>query len=58
VLIQLAELVIQLRRRGEPDDADRDAIAATCLRACGLTTADVERARREAEGLLAAAPAL
>jgi AcrR family transcriptional regulator len=58
VLIQLAELVIQLRRRGEPGDADRDAIAATCLRACGLGTAEIVEARREAQELLAAAPAL
>ncbi|RII88683.1 TetR/AcrR family transcriptional regulator, partial [Clavibacter californiensis] len=39
-------------------DADRDAIAATCLRACGLATAEIAVARRDAEELLAAAPAL
>ncbi|WP_227077704.1 hypothetical protein [Clavibacter nebraskensis] len=49
--------MIQLRRRGEPGDADRDAIAATCLRACGLGTAEISEARRDAEQLLAAVPA-
>jgi AcrR family transcriptional regulator len=54
LLIQLAETVIQLRRSGPVQDADRDAIVATCLRACGLDTAGVAAARREAEVLLAA----
>ncbi|QZQ55734.1 TetR/AcrR family transcriptional regulator [Curtobacterium sp. TC1] len=54
ILIQLAETVIQLRRVGGVEDADRDAIVATCLRACGLDTTAVADARREAESLLAA----
>ena len=54
VLIQLAETVIQLRRSGPVQDADRDAIVATCLRACGLDTVAIAAARREAEALLAA----
>ncbi len=49
--------MIQLRRRGEPGDVDRDAIAATCLRACGLGTAGIAEARREAQELLATVPA-
>jgi AcrR family transcriptional regulator len=54
VLIQITETVIQLRRSGPVQDADRDALVATCLRACGLDTAAVEGARRDAESLLAA----
>lgn len=52
VLIQLTELVIQLRRSGEPSAADRQGIASTCLRACGLSSVAIDAARREAEGLL------
>lgn len=55
LLIQLAETVIQLRRAGDVRDTDRDAIVATCLRACGLDTSAVAAARRDAESLLAAA---
>jgi hypothetical protein len=54
VLIQITETVIQLRRSGPVQDADRDALVATCLRACGLDTAAVAEARRDAESLLAA----
>lgn len=56
ILIQLAELVIQLRRSGETEATDADAIAATCLRACGLDAAAIESARREAGALLTAVP--
>ncbi|MFJ3385347.1 MULTISPECIES: helix-turn-helix domain-containing protein [unclassified Curtobacterium] len=55
ILIQLAETVIQLRRTGEVDEQDREAITGACLRACGLGAAAVVAARREAEALLAAA---
>lgn len=44
ILIQLVETVIQLRRGREVDAGDREAIAAACLRVCGLTTADVDGA--------------
>lgn len=57
VLIQVTETVIQLRRVGDVHDGDRDAIVATCLRACGLATAAIARARQEADVLLAAASA-
>jgi AcrR family transcriptional regulator len=55
VLIQLAETVIQLRRSDDVDDADRDVIAASCLRVCGLDAAAIAAARDGAEALLAAA---
>lgn len=54
LLIQLAETVIQFRRTGDVDDTDRDAIAASCLRVCGLDAAAIATARSEAEPLLAA----
>lgn len=50
-LIQLVEVVIALRRAGE-DLPDGHAIAATCLRACGLDDAAVAAARAEADDLL------
>jgi AcrR family transcriptional regulator len=52
VLIQLAELVIQLRRTGEATEADADVIAAACLRACGLGGPRVALARQESARLL------
>lgn len=54
VLIQLAETVIQLRRTGDVDEQQREAITGTCLRACGLGADAVGEARREADALLAA----
>jgi AcrR family transcriptional regulator len=56
VLIQVTETVIQLRRDSVVEDADRDAIVATCLRAVGLDSAGVVAAVRDAEALLARAP--
>lgn len=47
LLIQLAEVVIQLRR---DDDA---TIASSCLRVLGLTTAQIDAARREAATVIA-----
>jgi AcrR family transcriptional regulator len=55
LLIQIAELVIQLRRDGETDASDEATIAASCLRALGLTSAEIARAHIEAEGLIALA---
>lgn len=52
ILIQIAELVIQLRRERVPTADDAHAIAATCLRACGLGESDIHRARAEAELIL------
>jgi AcrR family transcriptional regulator len=48
LLIQLTEVVIQIRRVREPVDSDADAIATSCLRVCGLGEAAIERARTEA----------
>jgi len=53
LLIQLAEVVIQLRSEGDADPADDDTIAASCLRVLGLTTPEIEAARVEAEELIA-----
>ena len=53
LLIQLAEVVIQLRSEGDADPADDDVIAASCLRVLGLTPAEIEAARVEAEELIA-----
>lgn len=52
ILIQIAELVIQLRRERVPTEADAHAIAATCLRACGLGESGIHRARAEGEIIL------
>ncbi len=57
ILIQLVETVIQLRRVGDVDSRDREAIAATCLRACGLSAADVAGALVGATRMLAAVDA-
>jgi AcrR family transcriptional regulator len=52
LLIQLVEVVIQMRHSREPDAADADAIASSCLRLCGLGEAAVATARDEARTLL------
>ncbi|MFJ8632366.1 helix-turn-helix domain-containing protein [Streptomyces sp. NPDC093568] len=52
LLIQLVEVVIQIRRTREPDEADTDAIASACLRLCGLDEQAVTAARDEARLLL------
>ena len=52
LLIQLVEVVIQIRRSREPEAADTDAIASSCLRLCGLDEAAVAAARDEAHVLL------
>jgi AcrR family transcriptional regulator len=48
LLIQLTEVVIQIRRVREPDDSDAAAIAASCLRVCGLGDEAIEQAGAEA----------
>jgi AcrR family transcriptional regulator len=48
LLIQLTEVVIQIRRVREPDDSDTAAIATSCLRLCGLDDDAIGRARTEA----------
>jgi AcrR family transcriptional regulator len=57
VLIQLAEVVIQLRRDDENAAADEDdaTIAASCLRVLGLSAADIVAARTEADAITVAA---
>ena len=52
LLIQVAEVVIQLRRTRAPDRADPQAIAASCLRLCGCPQPTIDRARAEAGELL------
>jgi AcrR family transcriptional regulator len=52
LLIQLVEVVIQIRRFREPQAADTDAIASSCLRLCGLGEPAVAAARDEARLLL------
>ncbi|MER7481610.1 helix-turn-helix domain-containing protein [Streptomyces sp. NPDC126510] len=52
LLIQLVEVVIQIRRSREPDAADTDAIASSCVRLCGLDEAALAAARDEAHSLL------
>lgn len=54
VLIQLAEIVIELRREGEPDTDDDQTIAASCLRVLGLTGPEIAAARTEAATIIAA----
>ncbi|WP_232304060.1 helix-turn-helix domain-containing protein [Pseudofrankia sp. DC12] len=53
LLIQLVEVVIQIRRTREPTGADGTAIAASCLRLCGLDALTVDAAATEARTLLA-----
>ena len=53
LLIQVTEVVIQIRRVREPDSADARAIAASCLRLCGCPQSTIDRARAEAATLLA-----
>jgi AcrR family transcriptional regulator len=48
LLIAVVEVVIQLRRVRTPGPQDTDAIAASCLRLCGATPAQINRARRQA----------
>jgi len=53
VLIQLVEVVIQLRRASTPDGLiDGPAIASSCLRLLGLDDAAITTAARAAEELL------
>ncbi|MFE5813240.1 TetR/AcrR family transcriptional regulator [Streptomyces sp. NPDC056479] len=52
LLIQLVEVVIQIRRSREPEADDTDAIASSCLRLCGLDEQTVAAARDEAHVLL------
>jgi AcrR family transcriptional regulator len=52
LLIQIAEVVIQLRRDGETDAEDDATVAASCLRLIGLTTSEIETARAEAVDLI------
>ena len=55
ILIQLAEVVIQLRRDDESAaDEEGDAtIAASCLRVLGLSTAEIAEARKQADAIVA-----
>jgi AcrR family transcriptional regulator len=51
LLIQLTEVVIQIRRVREPTESDADVIAASCLRVCGLSETAIKKARKEASAL-------
>jgi AcrR family transcriptional regulator len=53
LLLQVTEVVIQIRRVREPVRTDAEAIAASCLRLCGCPQSTVEQARSEAAELLA-----
>jgi AcrR family transcriptional regulator len=55
LLIQLTEVVIQIRRSREPDSADAQMIAGSCLRLCGCPQPEIDQARSEAGELLARA---
>lgn len=52
LLIQLVEVVIQIRRSRAPEPADTDVIASSCLRLCGLDERTVAAARDDAYALL------
>jgi AcrR family transcriptional regulator len=52
VLIQLAELVIPLRREGIDDSADEAMIATSCLRVVGLTEGEILAAKAAAASVL------
>ncbi len=52
LLIQIAEVVIQLRRDGETDRDDEATVAASCLRLVGLTSSEIDSARAEAVDLV------
>ncbi|MBL7623111.1 TetR/AcrR family transcriptional regulator [Frankia sp. AgB1.8] len=52
LLIQLVEVVIQIRRTRQPTAGDATAIAASCLRLCGLDAGAVAAAATEARALL------
>jgi AcrR family transcriptional regulator len=54
LLMQLAEIVIELRREGEPDTDDDATIAASCLRVLGLTGDEITAARSEAAAIIEA----
>jgi AcrR family transcriptional regulator len=51
--MQLVEMVITLRRDGEPDASIASAIAEACLRLLGLSAAEVETAVAAGERVLA-----
>lgn len=53
-LIQLVEVVIQLRRTGAIADIDGGAIASSCVRMLALSESDIGTARADAGALLGA----
>ncbi len=53
LLIQVTEVVIQIRRAREFEDSDADAIATSCLRLCGLGEESIAQARADASALAA-----
>jgi AcrR family transcriptional regulator len=53
LLIQMTEVVIQIRRVRGPNEADGVAIATSCLRVCGLTDDAIEQARTQASAIAA-----
>jgi AcrR family transcriptional regulator len=55
LLIQVAEVVIQIRRTREPDALDAEAIASSCLRLCGCAEGAIDEARVEARALFVGA---
>ena len=51
LLIQLTEVVIQIRRVRELSESDAAAIATSCLRVCGLSERAIAKASAEATAL-------
>jgi AcrR family transcriptional regulator len=52
LLLQLAEVVIQVRHTREPDQLDAETVAASCLRLCGLSTQQIGDAAAAAVAVL------
>lgn len=53
LIMQLVEVVIELRRSGTPDATDREAIAAGCLRLCGLGPEQIRAATSDLSSVMA-----
>jgi AcrR family transcriptional regulator len=52
LLLQLAEVVIQVRHTREPDNLDAETVASSCLRLCGLSREQIGDAAGAAAALL------
>lgn len=52
LLLQLAEVLIQVRRTREPDSLDAETVASSCLRLCGLSREQIGDAAGAAAAIL------